>query len=71
MVIPKAIRERAGLRAGVALEIELVRGCIEILPAVAPTRIVEEQGVSVLVPSDAATVSVEAVRQVQEQARGG
>ena len=48
VVIPKAIRDGAGLRPGTPLEIVLVRGCIEILPTVAPTRIVEEAGHSQL-----------------------
>lgn len=70
LVIPKAIREQAGLRAGVPLDIEFVRGCIEILPAVTPTQIVEDRGVAVLVPADAEVVPAEAVRRTQEQVRG-
>ena len=70
VVIPKAIREQAGLRAGVLLEIDFVRGCIEILPAVAPTRIVVEGGLAVLVPAGAEAVSVDSVRVTQEQVRG-
>jgi AbrB family looped-hinge helix DNA binding protein len=70
VVIPKAIRDQAGLRAGVPLDIEFVRGCIEILPAVTPTRIVEVQGLAVLVPEGGEAITVEAVRHVQEQVRG-
>ncbi len=71
LVIPKAIREGAGLLPGVQLEIQLVRGCIEILPAVTPTRVVDEDGVSVLVPEGGQAVTAEMVQAVQERVRGG
>lgn len=71
LVIPKSIRERAGLRPGIPIEVEFVRGRVEILPAVTPTRLVDEDGVAVLVPQGGAVVTAEAVRQVQELVRDG
>ena len=71
IVSPKSLRERAGLRAGVPLDVELVRGRIEIVPAVTPTRIQDEEGVAVLVPANADPVSADAVRHAQEMVRGG
>lgn len=70
IVIPKALREGAGLRPGAPLEIELVRGGIQILPAVAKTRIVDEGGVAVLLTEAGDTVTAEAVRRIQEALRG-
>jgi len=71
IVIPKAIREGAGLRPGIPLEIVLVRGRIEILPGVAPTRIVDEGGIAVLVSDDEEPLSSENTRRIQEAVRGG
>ena len=70
IVIPKALREQAGLRVGVPLEITLVNGVVEILPAVVATRIVDRGGLSVLVPEAAEPVTAAAVRAVLEQVRG-
>jgi AbrB family looped-hinge helix DNA binding protein len=57
IVIPKAIREQADLRPGAPLEVAFARGCIEMLPAEAPTRIVHEAGLPVLVVAGATEVS--------------
>jgi AbrB family looped-hinge helix DNA binding protein len=70
IVIPEDIRTRAGLRPGAPIEITFVRGCVEIAPAAAPTRLVDEGGVAVLYPEGADEVSAEAVRSVQDHVRG-
>ena len=44
VVIPKAVREEAGLLPGTELEIELRDGRIEIEPAAVPMRVVERAG---------------------------
>ena len=50
VVIPKAIRQRAGLRAGTPLDIRLNDGRIEIEPAVWPVKLVREGRFLVAVP---------------------
>lgn len=70
VVIPKAIRDGAGLRPGTPLEIELVDGRVEIAPAVGPTRLIDEGGVVVLGCDDPGPLTAETVRRVQEAVRG-
>jgi AbrB family looped-hinge helix DNA binding protein len=43
IVLPKAVRERAGLKAGVSLEVRVVDGRVELEPAYANVRI-EKKG---------------------------
>ncbi len=45
LVIPKKIREQAGLTPGTRVEVSYRRGTIEIEPIAAEVRIVEEDGV--------------------------
>lgn len=50
VVIPKEIRDRAGLRPGTELNIRLDNGIVEILPLLPQGRLVEEDGFLVWVP---------------------
>ncbi|HEV2126182.1 MAG TPA: AbrB/MazE/SpoVT family DNA-binding domain-containing protein [Chloroflexota bacterium] len=42
MVIPKAVREAAGLRPGMALDIRVHDGLVEIEPVTMPVRLVQK-----------------------------
>jgi AbrB family looped-hinge helix DNA binding protein len=42
LVIPKEIRDEAGIEPGMALRVALPRGCIEIEPRRRPIRIVKK-----------------------------
>ncbi len=48
VVIPKSIRDEAGLKAGAEVEIELRDGRIEIEPALVPMRLVIRDGSPVI-----------------------
>jgi AbrB family looped-hinge helix DNA binding protein len=50
VVIPKALRESAGLRPGCELEIEYRDGKVEIEPVRQKVRLVRKSGVLVAVP---------------------
>lgn len=50
LVIPKALRQQAGLRAGAPLDIRLNDGRIEIEPALWPVKLVREGRFLVAVP---------------------
>ncbi len=50
VVIPKAMRESAGLRPGSELEIEYRHGKVEIEPVRQKARLVRKSGVLVAVP---------------------
>lgn len=52
LVIPKALRQRLGLKGGEALEIRERDGTIEIEPAATPMRLEDRGGASVAVPED-------------------
>lgn len=41
IVIPRALRDRAGLRSGMTIELELREGVIELRPAEAEVRLVQ------------------------------
>jgi len=64
VVIPKAIREGAGLRASGLLDVKLVDGRIEIEPAALPVQLLREGRFLVAVPSgDGAPLTAEEVEQ--------
>ncbi len=52
VVIPKAVRQRLGLKGGEALDIRERDGRIEIEPAATPMVLVEGRGASVAVPQE-------------------
>ena len=47
-MIPKAVRDEAGLEAGAEIEVELRDGVIEIAPAGVPMRVVKRAGGAVV-----------------------
>jgi AbrB family looped-hinge helix DNA binding protein len=51
VVIPKAIRESAGLAPGGELEIEYREGRVEIEPVSKPVRLVRKSGVLIAIPA--------------------
>ena len=52
LVIPKEIRQQAGITAGMALEVRLHEGCIEIEPALLQVRLERRGRFVVAVPQD-------------------
>ena len=75
LVIPKRLREQAGLRAGEPLDVRYVDGRIEIEPRAAELRLEDKGGVLVakatLNDTEALTVDqVEAVRAALRSERG-
>ena len=70
IVIPKALREQAGLRAGAEVEVELRDGRLEIEPAAVTMRVVEK-GRRTVIEADAEmpTMTSEDVRAVLENVR--
>jgi AbrB family looped-hinge helix DNA binding protein len=70
VVIPKALRDEAGLGAGAEVEVELRDGRIEIEPATVPMRVVEKDG-DVLIEADVEVppLTDEDVRAVLERVR--
>ena len=52
VVLPKAARERAGLRPGAELEVRVIDGRIELEPARAPVTIEKRGGFWVAVPAE-------------------
>lgn len=67
LVIPKVLRDAAGLRPDMTLEIRFRDGRVEIEPAPAEVRIEMRRGVAVAVPaepvSSVSTDDVEAIRR--------
>jgi len=74
LVIPKEIRREAGLKPGVALEIQCHEGRIELEPAPLPVRLVRRGRLLVAVPAKPraplTSESVEAVREALRRERG-
>ena len=56
IVLPKPVRERAGLAAGMRLEIRIVDGRIEIEPAPARVTVEKKDGFWIARPEDAVPV---------------
>jgi AbrB family looped-hinge helix DNA binding protein len=50
LVIPKAVRQEAGLRPGMVLEVQVREGRIEIEPAPLPVKLVRKGRLLVAVP---------------------
>lgn len=70
IVVPKAIRDRLGLRGGEPLDISERDGRIEIQPAATPIRLVESDGELVAVADDPLpTLTDDEVRSAIEQTR--
>lgn len=70
VVIPKALRDELGLRAGLAIEVSLRDGRIEIEPASAPMRLVARRGVAVARAEEALPpLSAQDVRDTLERVR--
>lgn len=71
LVVPKAIREEAGLRPDVPLEIRCRDGCVEIEPAPRRVQRIKKGRVSVAVAvAPGAPLKSDTVRRIQGQLRG-
>ena len=71
LVVPKALREEAGLRPDVPLEIRCRNGCIEIEPAARRVQRIKKGRVSVAVAiAPGETLKDDTVRRVQSGLRG-
>ena len=72
IVIPKAIRTQAGLRAGVPLEIRVRGGCVEIEPAPRPIQLTARGSFLVAdAVDDGPHLTADEVRRVVEDLRSG
>lgn len=70
VVIPKAVREAAGLEAGAEIEVEFRDGRIELKPATVPMRLVKRtQGATIEAEADMPALTSEDVRNVLEHVR--
>lgn len=70
LVIPKAIRQAAGLRPGLPLEIRYENGRVAIEPAPTAVRIAMHRGVAVAIPTQpVATVTGDEVEALRRQLR--
>ncbi|MDZ7779908.1 MAG: AbrB/MazE/SpoVT family DNA-binding domain-containing protein [Gemmatimonadota bacterium] len=70
VVIPKALRQRLGLRGGELLDIRERDGRIEIEPAATPMSLVEGSGGSAAVPDEELPpLTDEIVRETLERTR--
>ena len=70
MVIPKEIREQAGLKPGMTLEVHCRAGRIEIEPAPMPVKLVRKGRLLVAMPrAKAPTLSAEAVERTRRAVR--
>jgi AbrB family looped-hinge helix DNA binding protein len=71
LVVPKSIREEAGLRPFEPLDIRCREGCVEIQPAARRVRRIREGRVSVAVPlAPGEPLDNDTVRRVQGGLRG-
>ena len=70
VVVPKALRDELGLRAGQEIEVSVRDGHIEIAPVSARVRLVERDGVMVAEPENELPVlTTEAVRDTLDRVR--
>ena len=70
VVIPKALREQAGLEGGTEVEIELRDGRIEIEAVTVPMRVVKRGGRAVIeAEGDMPPLTDEDVRDILERTR--
>ncbi len=71
LVVPKAIREEAGLVPGEPLEVTLHDGRVEIVPAPREVRIRERDGLRIAEPTGSyETLDEQTVRKTTERLRG-
>ncbi len=72
IVIPRAVRDLAQLRAGVPLEIRVHNGVVELEPAPSAARLVKKGRWSVAVPARAGkALTLDDVNAVVDTLRGG
>lgn len=70
MVIPKSIREEAGLSAGTEVDIELRDGRVEIEPATVPMHLAKRPGgATIETESEPPALTIEQVRDTLERVR--
>ena len=70
VVIPKAVREAAGLEAGAEVEVEFRDGRIELEPATVPMRLVKRtRGATIEAEADMPALTSADVRNVLEHVR--
>lgn len=70
LVVPKSVRQRAGITPGMVLTVTCRRGVIEIAPAPRPVRTVKKGGLTVAVPDERSKPLDETtVRDVKESVR--
>lgn len=71
VVLPKAIRQAAGIRSGMPLSVRVRGGVIEIEPAPVEVRVEVRDGVTVAVPDQMVTTwSAEDVKALVDHLRG-
>ena len=73
LVLPKAVRDEAGIRPGMALRISVQEGRIEIEPAPREVRIVQKGPLRVAIPAEEGPLLEEAtadavLREIRERA---
>jgi AbrB family looped-hinge helix DNA binding protein len=70
VVIPKALREEAGLAAGVEVEVTCRNGRVEIEPTAVSVRLVRQEGqAKIAAETEMPVLTSDAVRDVLERAR--
>ncbi len=71
VVIPKSLRDEAGLAAGTEIEVELRDGRIEIEPATLPARVVKRGGAVLIDVGDVEPppLTTDEVRDLLERVR--
>ncbi len=70
VVIPKSVRDEAGLHPGTQIDVEFRDGRVEIEPAAVPMRVVERGGRPVIVAEEELPpLTDEDVRSVLERTR--
>ena len=70
LVIPKQIRQEAGLKPGMPLEVRCEEGRIEIEPARLPVKLVRRKRLLVAVPdTDVGALTSEAVERTRKTLR--
>ena len=71
LVIPKAVRQEAGLRPGRPLDVRVRGGRIEIEPAPLPVKLVRKGRLLVALPQkDVPVLAAEAVEETRAALRG-
>jgi AbrB family looped-hinge helix DNA binding protein len=70
LVVPKAIRDEAGVRPNMPLDIRCRDGRIEIEPAARPVTRVRKGRVAVAMASEGPALTAQSVRRTQQRLRG-